>query len=117
MQSASVRTAVVVKAGAFSRRRVAYRRSRIRALDGRRCRFVGGLAQPEPLDLSGRGLRQLRQELDPPRPLVLGQPLAHELLERVAELGRARDTLTQDNEGHRLDEAIVILVPDDAAFE
>src|SRR5215831_21124498 len=49
------------------------------------------LAQADPLDLAGRGLRQLGEELDEARILVRRQPLFHESLELVGQrLARLR---------------------------
>ena len=50
-------------------------------------------AQTESLDLACRRLRQLGQKLDPPRTLVLGEPLADELLQFRRQLGRDGDAL------------------------
>src|SRR5438874_1985967 len=67
MHSASVRTAVTVKTGDFSRTRTAYRKSRIPALDERGFRDVGELAKLEPLNLARRSFGQLLDELHPLR--------------------------------------------------
>src|SRR5664279_1970541 len=74
------------------------------------------VAQAKSLDLAGRRLRQLRQELDPARTLVLGESLAHVLLQLATELRRTADAGTDDDERHRLDEPVVIFAPDDAAL-
>src|SRR5947207_13973111 len=73
--------------------------------------------QAEPLDLPGRRLRQLLEKLNPPRPLVLGQPFANELLELDSEFRRRDGPRTDDNERQRLDQSVVILLSDDAAFK
>src|SRR6185436_20548532 len=46
------------------------------------------LAQLEALELAGRRLRQLAHELDAARPLVFGEPLAHEGLQRHGKFRR-----------------------------
>src|SRR5712692_4348452 len=53
-------------------------------LSGRR------LAQLEPLDLAGRRLRQLGDELDPARVLVRRERIFDESLELIGERGRRR---------------------------
>src|SRR4029450_8037028 len=53
-------------------------------------RSLRHLPQLEPVNFSGRRLRQFRQELHPPRPLVFRQPLAHELLELLRQVPPAR---------------------------
>src|SRR5262245_3554864 len=74
-------------------------------------------AELEPLNLAGCCFRQLSEELDPARTLVFRQTLADELLQLLRQLGRAGHPLAEHDEGHRLDERVVILPADDAAFE
>src|SRR5262245_1158914 len=74
-------------------------------------------AELEPLNLAGCRFRQLREELDPARTLVFGQPLADELLQFIRKLGRAGHAIAQHDERHRLDQRVVILPADDTAFE
>src|SRR3990170_5059821 len=52
---------------------------------GRSVPSFSGLAQLEALDLSGRGLRELGDELDPARVLVGRERVLHERLELVGE--------------------------------
>src|SRR5258708_11275111 len=77
----------------------------------------GQTPQSVSLNLSGRGLRKLRQELHPPRPLVLGQTLAHELLQLLRQLRRALDPFAEHDERHRLDERVAVLAADHTAFQ
>src|SRR5687768_16814215 len=62
-------------------------------------------AQFEALQFPGRGLRQVSHELDPARPLVVGQLAAHELLQRFRQLRRAGHAGLQHDIGKGLDEA------------
>src|SRR5688572_13572479 len=61
-------------------------------------------SQPEPLDLSGRGLRQLAHELDPAGVLVRGEPAFHVLLKGLFQVLISRDPLLEDHVRLRLDE-------------
>src|SRR5258706_7969525 len=74
-------------------------------------------AELETLDLARRRFRKLSEELDPPRPLVLGQTLAHELLQILRELRGSAHPLAQHDERHRFYERVVICAADDAALE
>src|SRR6478672_1593893 len=75
------------------------------------------LAELEALDLAGRGLWQRLDEPDPSRPLVLRQPLAHELLQGLRQNRRARAPFAQHDKRDRLRQSIAILVADNAALE
>src|SRR5262245_2714074 len=65
--------------------------------------------QLEALDLAGRGLRQLRDEVDPAGVLVRSDLVLHEGLELVGELVTAARRLFEDHERLRLDEPIAVL--------
>src|SRR4029453_1107141 len=71
--------------------------------------------QLESLNLSRRRFWQFRKELNPPRPLVFRQPLAHELLELLRQLRRAGGAVAQHDERHRLGWAALIPLAPHAA--
>src|SRR5262245_6457989 len=85
--------------------------SLVSATTGSTCAPASGSrrSKPEPLELAGRRARELGQELDPPRTLVLREPAAHELLERHRECRRRIDASAQHDEGDRLDEPVAVL--------
>ena len=68
-------------------------------------RGAGSLAQLEALKLPGRRAWELRDELHPSRPLVLGELRPNELLQFDRKRGRALDTRAQHHEGDRLERA------------
>src|SRR4051812_26390585 len=74
-------------------------------------------AQLEPLDLAGRGLRQLGKKFDPARIFVRREALLHMLLKRP--LQRLRGTLPwlQYDIGLGLAELLLAFMPDDGGFQ
>src|SRR5215510_1671914 len=66
----------------------------------------------EPLDLAGRGLGQLGDEVDPAGVLVGSDLVLDEGLELVGELVAAARGLLEDDEGLRLDQPIAVLTAD-----
>src|SRR5262245_27963778 len=114
---ASVRTAVSVKRGRRRSCRPAYfRSSKVIWTETDAARSGSERSQPEALQLSRRRSRQLRQELDPPRALVLGQRLPHELLQFGGERRRALDAAAEHDEGHGLGERVAVLAADHGAL-
>src|SRR5206468_3042407 len=74
-------------------------------------------AKLEALDLPGRRLGQLAHELDPARVLVRREPALDVLLHGGFEGFARRLALLEDDEGLRLDQAVVVLVADHRRFE
>src|SRR5690242_16212750 len=80
-------------------------------------RLTEVLPELEPLDLTGGGLRQLFQELDPAGILVRCQQLLDVLLQLRGESGAGFVAIFQDDAGERLDESIPILTANDGSLE
>src|SRR5262249_29757870 len=71
------------------------------------------LAQAEALELARRGTGELRDEEDPARALVCGQLGLGDSAQITREVGR-RVGVPRDDEGERLDEAVLVGGADDA---
>src|SRR5688572_787885 len=69
------------------------------------------------LDLAGRGLRQLVDELDPARVLVRRDAALHELLQLLRKRVAAGLAVLQQDECLRLRELVLVLHPHDPALE
>src|SRR6266446_5072644 len=76
-----------------------------------KCLRFGSPAQLEALDLAGRGLGQLRHELEPARVLVRRDLVLHESLQLGLEPRRARVPVLEHHERLRLDQLIGVGVP------
>src|ERR1700716_927891 len=74
------------------------------------------LTQLEALDLAGRRLWKLGDELDPPRVFVRRERTLHEHLELVGERRRRGRAVGADDVRTRLDQAIAVGARDDRAF-
>src|SRR5579871_1666692 len=74
---------------------------------------LGG-AELVPLDLAGRRLRQLVEELEAPGPLVAGKTRLAEHVELARVEGRAG---RRDDVGDRTQDALAVPLPDDGHLE
>jgi hypothetical protein len=75
------------------------------------------LAQQEALDLAGRGLRQFSDKIDPARIFVRGKTALAEFAELGGERGTCGLSVFEDDEGLRLDQALLIEASDDGRSE
>src|SRR6266542_6023581 len=75
------------------------------------------LPELEPLDLAGRGLRQLVDEIDPAWVFVRRDPRLHELLQLLGQRVARLLALLEQHEGPRFGELVLVLRADDAALE
>ena len=69
------------------------------------------------MDFSGRGFRQLADEIDPARIFVRGQAVLAEFAERGGERGACGLSFLEDDKGLRLDQAFLIEASDDGRSE